>query len=113
MQSFRIPMMDNVLSIKNPTRDWTDRKEKLNILIINRYREKSPVLLDSNSQLEATTTSASMSSSADASDIIYESVLRLKHVQPDQSGEFECRPQGLPPAHVNLHIVKGNDRVGN
>jgi hypothetical protein len=37
----------------------------------------------------------------------YESVFRLKQVHPDQSGEFECRPEGLPTAHVNLHVVKG------
>jgi len=72
--------------------------------LISRFREKSPLVLDSNSQLEPTTASAS------ADEMVYESVLRLKHVQPDQSGEFECRPQGLPSAHVNLHIVKGITR---
>ena len=41
----------------------------------------------------------------------YESVLRLNKVHPDQSGEFECRPQGLPSANVNLHIVKGNFQI--
>jgi hypothetical protein len=45
--------------------------------------------------------------SSDGTDNNYESTFRLNDVQPDQSGEFECRPQGLPSAHVNLHIVKG------
>ena len=68
----------------------------------SRFREKSPLTLDSNTQVFPTTTTSDGGESN-----YYESVFRLNNVHPDQSGEFECRPQGLPSAKVNLHIVKG------
>ncbi len=72
----------------------------------SRFRENSPLTLDSNTQVFPTTTTSDGSGSGESS--YYESVFRLNNVHPDQSGEFECRPQGLPSAKVNLHIVKGN-----
>jgi hypothetical protein len=76
------------------------------IFFSSRFRENSPLTLDSNTQVFPTTTTSDGSGSGESS--YYESVFRLNNVHPDQSGEFECRPQGLPSAKVNLHIVKGN-----
>ena len=76
---------------------------------IFRFREKVPIVFDSKTELEPTKATLTSTSSTDATDTVYESVLRLKNVQPDLSGEFECRPQGLPQSHVNLHIVKGSN----
>lgn len=70
------------------------------------YRDGSPLFGDWKTTVSNTVKDTSTSSTSKEGRS-YDAVIKLDRVDPEQSGLYECRPDQLEPATVNLHVVKG------